>query len=130
MPMLDDLATLLTGVGGSVQLGGLLDAPDAAVALLETSGLEPERVMAPGPNGVFLERAGVQVLARDATYQGARLLAVAAMNALDNIAPATINGARYDDVTALQRPPYYVDRDQNDRRIFAFNLLVTRGATT
>lgn len=130
MAFLDDVATLLSGVGAPVQKGRLQATPDAVVALLETAPFPPERGMGAGSAGVIAEMPGLQVIARAATYPAARALAVAALAALDGYGPAVINGVRYDAISALQRPPYPIGPDANDREQFVFNAIVTRGATT
>jgi len=133
MAMLDDLGAFVDDLA-ALHLGGFRsDGADAAIAILETAGLTPVRGMATGPGvgGIACEWAGAQVLVRDRDYVAARALAVRALNALDNAGPfVTLDGVRYDHVTALQRPPFFVGPDQNDRKIFSFNLLVAKGATT
>lgn len=132
MAMLDDLETLLAaaGVGPVHKGGGLLVEPDTAVALLESPSLPPVVGMGVGIDGVIAEQAGVQVIVRAPEYEPGRALAVAALNALDNAGPTTINGVRYDDVRTLQRPPISLGLDGNRRNLFSFNLIVTRAVTT
>lgn len=131
MAMLDDLETLLTdaGIGPVHKGGGLLTDPDTAVALLESPSLPPVVGMGVGQAGVIMEQAGVQVIVRAPEYEPGRALAVLALNALDNAGPTTINGVRYDDIRAQQRPPMSIGLDQNRRALFSFNLIVSREVT-
>jgi hypothetical protein len=134
--LLDDLVTELqtagVGTSGTTIFAGTIPAtPDACVALLHYASESPDRLMgATGVRATSVERPRVQVVARAMTYQAAESKARQALTALDWLGPKTIGGTRYFHVMALQRPPFFLRRDENDRTLMAFNVSVARQATT
>jgi hypothetical protein len=71
-----------------------------------------------------LEAPRYSVYSRATDYATARAKARAAMNVLDNLHDVTLSGIRYHRVEALQRPPYFLERDTNGRTVFAFAVQV------
>lgn len=135
----DDLAAILVtagvGVLGSTIFAGGLGLPDlpngdpsgGIVAVGDPyGGLDSVRVMGSGPSAPALERPRVQVLARGATYVEARTKALAALAALDWYGPGDVDGRHYENIEAVQRPPFLLEVDQNGRFVFAFNAAITR----
>ena len=136
MALLDDLASHLQtqGIGtvGSTLFKGVLpDTPDACVAVLESPAmLGPVRTRKGSLGVPVTERPRVQVLARATSYQAARNKAVDALAALDWLGPVTLNSVAYQQVEALQRPPFPYAVDANGRQVFAFNVEVTKAPST
>jgi hypothetical protein len=75
-----------------------------------------------------LELPRVQVLSRDLGYVPARAKAVQAIEALDWLINTTVGGTKYHHVQALQRPPFLLQIDTNNRFVFATNFQVTKQA--
>ena len=141
MALIDDIASILqtAGVGtiattssatGTIYKGILPEAPTAVIAVLEYEGLAPERVFAGGVASAHLEHARVQTQVRAATYQAARDTAQDVLAALDYQQNVTVNGVRYALIEALQRPPFPLANDQNNRTIFAANFAAQRNRST
>jgi hypothetical protein len=133
MPILDDLALYLEqqGVGTrgtNLFANWLPDAPSTCVILFEYGGLESIKPMAPGANSAVLEMPFIQILARSTDPVVARARAQSAFAALDGYR-GTLNGATYGWITANQ-PPFFLQRDQNDRTWFSFNVAVKKSKTT
>jgi minor capsid protein len=135
MAVLDDLATHLVAQGqgalGTTLFTGILPAsPDTCVALLDSQSEPPVRIMASTAGAAAMERARVQVLARGMTYVAARNKAMDVLGILDWAGPLTLNGVRYHHMESLQRPPFLLNRDANDRVVFAFNLYIAKDKST
>lgn len=131
MGLSEDLRTHLAthGLATDVYVGGLVDRPDEQAALLEYPGAPPENRMSSALGASRIERPRVQVLARGTTYASARARAEALLAKLHWLQNTTLNGTRYLLVEALQRPPFHLRTDANERVIFAFNLQVVREST-
>ena len=136
--LLDDLGDVLSsasiGVLGTTLFKGMLPStPDACVAILGPyGGLPPVWAMSPGAASggrPQVERPRVQVLCRDTRYDSAEQKAVAVRFVLDGLGGVTKNGIAYKAIFAVQEP-FYLERDANNREIFAANYEVVRNAAT
>lgn len=128
--ILDELAALLESwgvgtVGTDIFKGIMPDTPDVAVALLETGGDPPTRMLS--PTDTALENPRIAIWARGAPddYTGPRTKAQSAFEALDNVRNDPVGGTRYLDAAPLQQP-FLVSRDENSRVIIGFNVAVTK----
>lgn len=132
MAWLDEVGAYLQSQGVGVLAATLFlgiepPAPDQCWTILESPAtLGPVRVMGVGGASVRLDRPRGQLRARAADYPTARSMAEQALAVLDWLGPATLSGTRYLHVEALQRPPFLLDRDANDRFILGFNFEVTK----
>jgi len=95
MALLEDLATYLTAqsqIGGasgwSHSVGFFPDAPDQLVGLFQFAGRFPLQ-------GITLERPGVQIRVRAATYPAAQSKAYALFDVMNDAAPAAVTNVRY-----------------------------------
>lgn len=123
--LLDDLKSYLVAQGiatGIIQLGEFQPTPDTVLALRETGGFPLEHTMA---GAAIMEEPTVQVVARAMNYQPAETLIRQVYRLLDGLRNKTINSVLYHWVVALQ-PPFYLDRDDNQRYVLAFNIHIKR----
>jgi hypothetical protein len=134
MPLLEDLVSVLTGGGvgltlttgttGNLCLGLLPDSPVNCGSLVEYEGNTLLRSQ--DDAGTLTERPRVQFMWRDSDYTTG-LAQIRDAWALMDITNATINATFYQRVEPVQAP-FVLGRDDNDRWLFAFNLVVTREA--
>ena len=129
--LLDDLSDYLStaGISTPVKKGRLQDAPDTQIAIVESAGEGSVHAMSTGPGRAVAEWPHVQVLSRDVTYNGARLLAHQVHAKLDGFYPRTLNGIAYKWVEAMQNPFWLVD-DDNQRTVIACNYRICKGWST
>lgn len=120
---------LASGQGETVVAGYLPTEPPRAIAVRETGGVPSVHTMSSGPGAAYVERPGVQVLSRAATYAATAQIAANVHHLLDGFRPRTINGTSYEWAEALQQP-FELDRDENGRIIFACNYLITKARST
>lgn len=140
MALLDDIAgflstqstafTLLSGTGGNLVKAKMLDviASDTVTAIYETQGSANTYVFSSstGSASVALQSPAFQILCRSTSYATARSNAETAYGILDGLAGRnlpTATGTRYAEITAAQ-PPFFLQRDDNDRYIVSTNYLV------
>lgn len=133
MSVLDDLALYLEQGGVATRADTLFanflpDEPDTAMGLFEYSGIEAVKPMASSPGAAVVEQPFVQILSRSSDSVVARAKAQAAHSLLDGF-HGTLNGNAYGWIAAMQ-PPFYMQRDQNDRVWFSFNIAVKKSRTT
>ena len=128
--VLDDLATrIATAISGTVGTDvfkSLLPAtPDAAVAVIETGGMAPEKRF--GTKGIEWERPAVQVIVRGAPgdYETARTTCQTIFENVAEIETEDLSGTRYYLSEPLQNP-FSLDRDEKSRPAVAFNCLFTK----
>jgi len=117
-----DTATISTQdltLGTNLFLGRLPDSPDTCVALFETSGLAPTDQFGTGVPAI--ETPGIQVRVRAAAYSTSQSLAVDVWKDLATVANEALSGTRYLRVDLLQSP-FGLERDGQDRMVYAFNL--------
>ena len=120
MGLLEDLATRLetagiASLGTTLFLGWMPDSPDGVLSLHETAGFAPLYTHnAPSP---AIERPGLQVLARDATYTDARARIQAAYDVL----------AALTDYLAIRpvQMPFAIGRDERNRPMFSVNFALS-----
>lgn len=129
--LLDDLESYLTdaGVVATIAKGDLHDTPDTLLAMRETGGMASEHVMQAPPGGAVQEVLTLQILARAREYLDASVLIWQARRALDGLRNVSLNGILYDFVSAMQ-PPFLLMRDENQRYVLVFNVLIRRQTTT
>ena len=136
--LLDDIADLISsgGIGtvGSTSAYGIYkgllpDAPNAAVAVYETGGLEPYRKMHSTAGAVVAERPRIQVVVRSTAYSTGRQKANDAWKLLEGLPERTVNGTRYLYAAAVQAP-FPIGRDANDRILIACNFDVVKALST
>ena len=127
MALLDDLGSVLQTagvgtVGADIFKGGLASTPDMQISMIESGGFSPLREL---DNGVPVDRCTVQVSVRAAAYDYAAAQAQAhlAYAALDAVVEQVLSGRRYHQIEPLQ-PPFLLERDESDRPVFVFNILV------
>jgi hypothetical protein len=109
-------------------LGTLPSNPTLCCALAEYAGEPPLRTQNEGhahSSAQGGERPRVQLLCRATDYEAGRSLIQSILGVLDAIVNQTILGTFYLKVAAVQ-PPFLLERDQNDRWIFAVNFAVTK----
>lgn len=118
----------LATTGTDLFLGGLPSDPSECCALIEYGGEPPLRTQNEGAarsSAQGGERPRFQLLCRAADYETGRSLIQSVVDELDGIVNETIGGTFYLRVAALQ-PPFLLERDGNDRWIFAVNFAVTK----
>jgi hypothetical protein len=125
--LLDDLTDYLTGAGFAVpiQKGSLAQDPDDVLALRATGGFPSQHVSAVTNGYAVLEEPTVQVVARSAAYDTAEATIRLAYGLLDGFRGQALNGHF---ISAMQ-PPFFLERDDNDRYVLAFNIHVRRQTT-
>lgn len=129
MPLLEELASILTAqghvLGTNLFLGWLPDSPDSAAALYETAGYYPlyiANLPAPG-----MERPGIQVLVRDATYATGRERIESIYQRLASIGNQVVSGRWYAAVRPMQAP-FALAPDERNRPRFVVNFVAHRAA--
>jgi hypothetical protein len=128
--LLDDLSDYLVGAGivTPIQKGSLAQDPDDVLALRETGGFPSVHVSARTNGYAVLEEPTVQVVARSASYSQAETTIRLAFGLLDGMRDQALNGIDYYFISAMQ-PPFFLERDDNDRYVLAFNIHVRRQTT-
>lgn len=127
---MSELGTYLAANGGGVVVGTSLfygtmpSAPATCASFVEYEGTGFVRRQ----GGARCERARMQVLYRAETYTAGLAAIRTIMSVLDGIVNATLGSTFYQRVEALQ-PPFFLERDDNDRFVFAVNFQVTREST-
>ena len=116
--------------GTDLFLGVLPPNPSSCCALVEYTGEEPLRTQNEGAAGLSAQgsiRPRVQLLCRASAYETGRSLIEQIWRALDVITNQELSGTFYQSVRAMQSP-FLLDRDENDRYIFAANFAITKHA--
>lgn len=122
MALLDEIASRLDSEiaalteGTNLFKGRFPDAPDTCAAVFEYQGRGPQHTFGTD-NAWRLPR--LQVMVRAASYATGRALIESCFTAL-TFTNVTISGSRYMRCEPLQ-DPFYLNRDANERAIFAFN---------
>lgn len=133
MPWLEDVASLITAAGaGTLNVDTFLSTAASVPAgvgpytlLVETGGMGLERLHSDDVgvlNAPAYERPGMQITVRATSYVTARTRARAVFDAVDGVFNTTINGTRYLEIIALQRP-FDMGPDDSKRVRLAFNIL-------
>ena len=131
MTLIDDAATylaaqsskltVLSGTAGNMVKGGLVDAPDTIVALIETGGSPPLHAFSTGGKTTRVaERPSMQVLCRSTSYVVARDYAQIVFGLLDGHAGVMKTGGQWWGVSALQSP-FDIGQDRNTRHLVSCN---------
>lgn len=129
--LLDDIALKLENAsigtrGTNLFVGYMPEDPDACVAVIETPGIAPTRVM--GETGVAeMEHAGFQILCRNARdeYETARSKAHDVYKLLGSSGAETINSTSYHQWVAISSV-FSVGIDANERPMIACNYMVSK----
>lgn len=125
--LLDDMYDYLVsaGITAAIGKGEFFETPDTFVALRETGGQASQHALKTSPGKRLIEVLTLQVLARDPSYEAAAILIRSLLNTLDGLRDVTVNGVVYYLCTAMQQP-FLLMRDENQRFILAFNLMIRR----
>lgn len=133
--LLDDIADVLTS-GGVAERGvdifksRMPAQPAAAVAVLYGgSSAPPVHAMAGSAGQALAERPVISVWTRACQPGDAAKRAQDAFFVLDGLGTRLINGVLYHSIYAVQSP-FLLERDENDRTVFACNYVVTREPST
>lgn len=120
--ILEDIRDLLVskGVTAAIRGGVMPTTPDTLIALYDTSGFEPVRVM----GRVALEVRNLQVLTRDPNAAAAETLANQVFTALDMYV-GMINGKNYSVILGRQ-VPFPIGKDENNRTQYSCNYIVRK----
>ena len=110
--MLSDIGTYLAGkgigtLGTDIFLGQMPDKPDNGVALFEYAGYPPDLHWAG-------EYPGLQVRARNTSYDAARTKLASVITELHGLCEQTLSGTRYLLIKA-KGSPEILKRDENNR---------------
>lgn len=130
MTVLDEVAALLASaslgvVGADLFIGTLPNDPPACCAIYEYGGLEPTGQF--GATGIQHESPAIQVVFRGAPndYNGPRVKAAAAFQALTNVETQSLGGTFYHWIHAIQSP-FFLQRDDAQRILIACNYLAEK----
>lgn len=136
--VLDDLADLVSsgGITTTAYKSFLPVSGDEVLGIVETGGFPPLRAM-PGSAGrggvgaglIVVERPTVQITRRSTSPQRARAEMSFIYRFLDGVGDRSINGTRYNLITAMQ-PPFPLPDDESGRKLMVCNFLVEKALTT
>ncbi len=127
--MLEEIGNFLQNQGIGTQgtdifLGDVpQDAPEAAVAIFETSGLAPFYIH--GINGPGWDMPSFQIFTRATTYSLARTKAKDIFDVLSRITNQALDGIFYQSVRPVQSP-FSLGRDENHLPQIVCNYQVTK----
>ncbi|MCR4398935.1 MAG: minor capsid protein [Firmicutes bacterium] len=120
--LIQDIAAYLEvngvgAVGADIFFGHLPDQPECAIALYPTGGFSQDL-------NLDDVRLTAQVLVRGRSYQEAYEKVWRTFNLLDRPADRLIvaNGRKM--VVKAMQPPFFMNRDEANRFLFAFNVMV------
>ncbi len=120
MSLVEDVSAFLTtqGQGANLYLARLPDNPDDVAALYQYAGRSP--LFVHDKAGIDIERPALQVLVRSRVYATAQARAYAIHTLLVAVVNSTLGSTLYQRIEPLASP-FLLDRDQNDRTVFAAN---------
>ena len=130
MGMIEEIGQLIEDEGLGTQATDLFigdtpqSAPDAAVTVVETSGLAP--LYAHPVATINIEQPSFQIFARDTSYPVARAKAEAIFRVLTNKVNTSLSGTAYVRIVANQSP-FSLGRDDNHRAQIVCNYQVKKG---
>lgn len=121
MSLVEDVASFLSAhsQGTNLYLGRLPDSPDDVAAVYQYAGRSP--LFVHDKAGIDIERPALQVLVRSRVYATAQTRAYAIYTLLAAVVNATLGSTLYQRIEPLASP-FLLDRDQNDRTVFAANF--------
>lgn len=133
MPWLEDVASLITTAGaGTLNVDTFLSTAASIPAgvgpyalLVETPGMGVERLHSDDLgvlNAPAYERPGMQITVRATNYVVARTRIKLIFDAVDGVFNTTINGTKYLEIMAIQRP-FDMGPDDSKRIRLGFNVL-------
>jgi hypothetical protein len=128
--LLEDVATRITvnigtlTLGTNLFLGRMPDDPDLCVALYQYGGEQAVATMG-GDAMPPIEQPRFQVVVRAAGYTTAHDLASTIWGVLDSVLNESLSSTLYYKITGIQSP-FPMDRDTQDRIVFAQNFKVQR----
>lgn len=134
----DDLSDLLSsgGVTTTIFKEFLPPSPDDAILIRVTGAYPPIRAMgSPARSGgigagmIVIERPTVQVVRRSPSALRAEAEMNYIFNFLDGVGDRTINGTRYNQITALQSP-FPLAQDETKRTERVCNFLIEKYVST
>ncbi len=114
-------------LGTDLFLGELPANPDNCVAILEYGGMAPEHDL--GTTALRYEFPRVQVVVRNTSYATGRLKAQDILGDMAAVANETLTSVYYLEAAPLQSP-FLLERDDNDRWVFACNYQITKASTS
>ena len=122
--VLDDVAALLIEaglgtLGETIFLARLPDSPDAALAIREYGGAQPDYLY--GGRDPTEEWNRVQLEARDPDYAAARLRIERCARTLGAVRERAVNGTHYHRITPLG-PPVPLGEDESQRSRIVVNV--------
>ena len=135
MSLVDDIADRLTTqsvatTGTNLFKDQMPSTPDELIALYETGGPAPVRVMGVSTGTrPTAEQPHLQVIVRATRSDAARKLARDVFHNLEAVGPVTINNVVYYGILALQTP-FFLRKDESGRYEFAVNFEITRQFVT
>ena len=118
--------TTLT-LGTNLFLGRLPETPDTCVALIETAGLIGVEAMG-GSSLPAYTRPRAQVLVRANAYSDASSLAEDIYKQMQEVDNESLSGVYYLRANGMQ-PPFYLERDEQERALFSCNYQTLRVLT-
>lgn len=130
MALLEDIAAVIDSnsvtftLGTNLFIGRLPDSPDLCCAIFQYGGEEPLNMMG-GDAMPPIEQPRIQVLVRATGYASAQSTITTIWGYLEAILNENLTGDRYLRVSAVQSP-FPMDRDAQDRVIFAQNYRVLK----
>ncbi len=127
--LLEELSDYLSSQGGFTDgtdlfRHGLQPAPARQVALNQSGGLRGQGNLGNDATA-YVEQPTVQVLCRDNTATGAADLANDVFQLLIDVPARDLGGVRYYGIHA-QQSPQFMQRDEQRREIFVFNVLIRK----
>jgi len=101
------------------------EQPDNLVSVNLYTGSPHIHTLGGGAGSAALERPRLQVSARNTDHDNGWDKANDALLLLDGLNNTTLSGVSYLSIFALQ-PVFLIDRDQNNRWVFGFNIEVVK----
>ena len=135
MSLVDDVADRLTtqgvaSTGTTLFKDQMPSTPDEVLALYETAGPPPARVMGQSTGTrPAAEMPHLQVVARASRSDAARKLCRDAWHNLEGLGPVRIHGVDYYGFASMQAP-FFLRKDEAGRYYWVTNFEVTRFAVT
>lgn len=125
MSLVTDVKAYLVAQGQATNtfMGRLPDTPDSATALFQYAGRSP--LFVHNLPTISIDRPALQILNRAKTYADAETRALALYALLAAVVNATLGSTTYQRIEPLAAP-FLLERDANDRTVFAANYYVMK----